>query len=310
MHGLHFGCGLAQCGACTVHYYGEALRCCVMPISAVAGAKVVTLEGLGTPEKPHPLQQAFIDEQAAQCGYCINGMIMQAEALLSTSNPHPTEEQVRRRWPGTCANAARTCGSCERSCAPPSRWPDRSRDAGRSAFAPRLPEGGRRARRDVHAGAAPPATRGDASAAGKSRPPTTSPASSRSTPSGAVTLYSGKVELGTGVLTALTQIVAEELSVPFASVTTIQGDTALTPNQGLTYASLSIQDGGMQIRRAAASARAALLDRGGDALGVAKSELVVREGAVARAAAARDMSYARTRAAAGKLAIKVDPRRR
>ena len=68
LHGLHYGCGLGQCGACTVHYYGEPLRCCLMPISAVAGAEIVTLEGLGTAEKPHPLQQAFIDEQAAQCG--------------------------------------------------------------------------------------------------------------------------------------------------------------------------------------------------------------------------------------------------
>ena len=95
LHGLHFGCGLAQCGACTVHYYGEALRCCVMPVSAVAGAEVVTLEGLGTPDKPHPLQQAFIDEQAAQCGYCINGMIMQAAAFLATTK-RPTEDQVRQ----------------------------------------------------------------------------------------------------------------------------------------------------------------------------------------------------------------------
>ena len=95
LHGLHYGCGLAQCGACTVHYYGEALRSCVMPISAVADAEIVTLEGLGTAEKPHPLQQAFIDEQAAQCGYCINGMIMQAAALLATTK-RPTEEHVRQ----------------------------------------------------------------------------------------------------------------------------------------------------------------------------------------------------------------------
>ena len=95
LHGLHFGCGLAQCGACTVHYDGEALRSCVMPISAVAGADIVTLEGLGTAEKPHPLQQAFIDEQAAQCGYCINGMIMQAAAFLA-QNKNPTEDQVRQ----------------------------------------------------------------------------------------------------------------------------------------------------------------------------------------------------------------------
>jgi nicotinate dehydrogenase subunit A len=95
LHGLHYGCGLAQCGACTVHYYGEALRSCVMPISAVAGAEIVTLEGLGTADKPHPVQQAFIDEQAAQCGYCINGMIMQAAALLATTK-HPNETQVRQ----------------------------------------------------------------------------------------------------------------------------------------------------------------------------------------------------------------------
>ncbi|MFO1313394.1 MAG: (2Fe-2S)-binding protein [Burkholderiales bacterium] len=94
LHGLHFGCGLAQCGACTVHYYGEALRCCVMPISACAGAQIVTLEGLGTPEKPHPVQQAFVDEQAVQCGYCINGMIMQAAAFLA-QHKRPTEAQVR-----------------------------------------------------------------------------------------------------------------------------------------------------------------------------------------------------------------------
>src|SRR3954465_11637423 len=99
LHGMHFGCGLAQCGACTVHYDGEPLRSCVMPVSAVAGAHIVTLEGLGTPEKPHPLQQAFVDEQAAQCGYCINGMIMQAAAFLATTK-RPTEEQVRQALAG------------------------------------------------------------------------------------------------------------------------------------------------------------------------------------------------------------------
>jgi nicotinate dehydrogenase subunit A len=95
LHGMHFGCGLAQCGACTVHYFGEALRSCIMPISAVDGADIVTLEGLGSAEKPHPLQQAFIDEQAAQCGYCINGMIMQAAAFLAKTK-RPTEDQVRQ----------------------------------------------------------------------------------------------------------------------------------------------------------------------------------------------------------------------
>ena len=99
LHGLHFGCGLAQCGACTVHYYGEALRSCIMPVSAVAGAEIVTLEGLGSPEKPHPIQKAFIDEQAVQCGFCINGVIMTAKAFLDR-NPKATDVQIRQAMSG------------------------------------------------------------------------------------------------------------------------------------------------------------------------------------------------------------------
>jgi nicotinate dehydrogenase subunit A len=95
LHGPRFGCGLGQCGACTVNVEGEAVRSCVTPVSTVARKHVLTLEGLGTPEKPHPLQKAFIDEQAVQCGYCINGMIMQAKAMLD-ANPHPTAEQIRQ----------------------------------------------------------------------------------------------------------------------------------------------------------------------------------------------------------------------
>ena len=94
LRGPRFGCGLGQCGACTVHLGGEAVRSCVIPVSAVGNRRVVTLEGLGTPEKPHPLQQAFIDEQAVQCGYCINGMIMQAKAFLD-KNRNPSEQQIK-----------------------------------------------------------------------------------------------------------------------------------------------------------------------------------------------------------------------
>ena len=94
LHGPRFGCGLGQCGACTVHVDGRAIRSCVMPVGAVTGKKIVTLEGLGTAGKPHPLQKAFIDEQAVQCGYCINGMIMQAAALLQ-KNRRPSEEEIK-----------------------------------------------------------------------------------------------------------------------------------------------------------------------------------------------------------------------
>jgi nicotinate dehydrogenase subunit A len=94
LHGPRFGCGLGQCGACTVHLDGNAVRSCITPLSAVGDRSIVTLEGLGTPEKPHPMQQAFIDEQAVQCGYCINGMIMEAAAFLA-STKNPSEDQIR-----------------------------------------------------------------------------------------------------------------------------------------------------------------------------------------------------------------------
>lgn len=94
LHGPRFGCGLGQCGACTVHVDGKAVRSCTVPVGEMAGRKIVTLEGLGTPARPHPLQVAFTELQAVQCGYCINGMIMQAAAFLK-ANPKPTEPEIR-----------------------------------------------------------------------------------------------------------------------------------------------------------------------------------------------------------------------
>jgi nicotinate dehydrogenase subunit A len=90
----HFGCGLSQCGACTVHIDGEAVRSCVRPVSTVGDSKVVTLAGLGTPEKPHPIQKAYVEEQVPQCGYCINGWLMTAAALLNR-NKKPTDAQIK-----------------------------------------------------------------------------------------------------------------------------------------------------------------------------------------------------------------------
>ena len=95
----HFGCGLAQCGACTVLVDGQPVRSCVTPIGTLGQSEITTIEGLGTVQKPHPLQQSFIDEQAAQCGYCINGMIMSAKALLD-AKPRPSETEVREALAG------------------------------------------------------------------------------------------------------------------------------------------------------------------------------------------------------------------
>jgi nicotinate dehydrogenase subunit A len=99
LRGPKFGCGLGQCGSCTVIVGGRAVRSCVTPVSAVAGAPVTTLEGLGTPEKPHPLQRAFIEEQAAQCGFCLSGVILTAKAFLD-QNPKPTDAQISQAMSG------------------------------------------------------------------------------------------------------------------------------------------------------------------------------------------------------------------
>jgi nicotinate dehydrogenase subunit A len=119
LHGPKFGCGLSECGACTVVMDGNAIRSCVTPISAVGSSKITTLEGLGTIEKPHPLQKAFIEEQAAQCGYCINGMIMAAKALLDRK-PHPSRDDIKQALDGNlcrCGTHMRIVRAIERAAA-------------------------------------------------------------------------------------------------------------------------------------------------------------------------------------------------
>jgi len=107
LKGPRFGCGLGQCGACTVHIDGKAVRSCITPIGKLgAQQKIVTLEGLGTPQKPHKVQKAFIEEQAAQCGYCINGMIMQSAAFLAVNNK-PSEAEIKQ----ALANNLCRCGT-------------------------------------------------------------------------------------------------------------------------------------------------------------------------------------------------------
>jgi nicotinate dehydrogenase subunit A len=99
LQGPRFGCGLGQCGACTVHLGGNAVRSCTIPVSAVGAQPVTTLEGLGSPDRLHPVQQAFIDEQAMQCGYCINGWIMTAAAFLAKT-PRPRDAEIRTALSG------------------------------------------------------------------------------------------------------------------------------------------------------------------------------------------------------------------
>jgi len=99
LNGPKFGCGLGQCGACTVIVQGQAIRSCITPVSTVANSEITTLEGIGTIERPHPLQKAFIDEQAAQCGFCVNGVIMTAKAFLD-KNPRASDAQIQQAMSG------------------------------------------------------------------------------------------------------------------------------------------------------------------------------------------------------------------
>ena len=94
LKGARYGCGVGLCGACTVIVDGKAVQSCDVPVSAVAGKAITTIEGIGTADRPHPLQRAFIAEQAAQCGYCVSGIIMSAKALLD-ANPKPSDEEIR-----------------------------------------------------------------------------------------------------------------------------------------------------------------------------------------------------------------------
>jgi nicotinate dehydrogenase subunit A len=121
LNAAKFGCGLAQCGACTVHVDGEPVRSCVMPVSEVAGAEVTTLEGLGSAEALHPIQQAFIEEQAAQCGYCIPGMMMSAAALLA-QNTQPNDADIREALSGNlcrCGTHVRILRAVQRAAGAP-----------------------------------------------------------------------------------------------------------------------------------------------------------------------------------------------
>ena len=109
LRGPKFGCGLAQCGSCTVSIKGQAVRSCVTAVGSLDGSEITTLEGLGSPENPHPLQKAFIDEQAMQCGFCINGVIMTAKALVDRT-PNPTDAQIRQAM----ATVLCRCGAHQR----------------------------------------------------------------------------------------------------------------------------------------------------------------------------------------------------
>ena len=212
LNGPKYGCGLGECGACAVLIDGDAARSCVIPIEGCTGRDIVTLEGLGTREHPDPVQQAFIDEQAAQCGYCLNGMIMSTKALLTRNSA-----SVRSRGAGSAALQSLPLRRAYR---------DRPRrDARRGPCRSRRGIDGRAELRGQRRDRCPSSVR----RCGESGRFETF---IRITADGSVTAYNGHVDLGTGIRTALGQIVAEELDVSFARVVVVLGDTSLVAQPG------------------------------------------------------------------------------
>src|SRR5262249_44073302 len=278
LNGAKFGCGLAQCGACTVLIDGKAVRSCVTPVSAATTSEITTIEGLGSLDKPHALQQAFIAEQAAQCGYCTNGMIMSAKELLDR-NPRPSDPAVRAPLAGNLCRCG-THNRIIRAVLRAAQANGRTRPVNAPVFN----------RREFTAGLGmivvafsldPKLARGQERLPGSLQNNRRLDGWIRINADSSATIFTGKVELGQGILTALAQIAAEELDLPLSRITMISGDTGRTPNEGQTAGSQSIENSGTALRMAAAEARAILIDLAAKRLGVGADQLKVADGVIA-----------------------------
>ena len=288
LNGPRFGCGLAQCGACTVLVEGKPMRSCVTPVSAVAQGPRHDLEGLGTAEKPHPLQKAFIEEQAGQCGYCANGMIMTAKALLDR-NPKPTEAQIRKALTanlcrcGTHNRIVRAVQRAAKALRPLSRrrggavmsaagLPPRFLKAGGLVvgFSWRLGSLAQQAARAACPAASTPTACSTAGSA------STRTAPSRCSPASASWARASSPRSRRSRPTSSTSPRAHRDG---------HGDTARTPNEGMTAGSLSVENSGTALRFACAEARQILRLGRGAKLGAPAADLSVSDGTVTRSAA-------------------------
>ena len=273
LNGPKYGCGLGECGACAVLIDGVAARSCVIPVSGCVERDIVTLEGLGSRDLPDPVQEAFIAEQAAQCGYCLNGMIMSTKALLLRSASSLGDRNAR--------SAALQFVPMRRSYRNHARG---NAGGGRSRRGARLMAPGPADNRELRPGSLSVVR--PAASGGKGAFETFV----KITADGSVTAFNGHVDLGTGIRTALGQIVAEELDVSFARVVVVLGDTSRVPNQGATIASETIQITAVPLRKAAAQARHFLVARAAERLELAAKNLSIEDGLI-RGRDNRSVSY-------------------
>jgi nicotinate dehydrogenase subunit B len=277
LKGARLGCGLEQCGACKVLIDGQALPSCRMAVRSVQGREITTIEGLAPGGELHPLQQAFVEEGAMQCGFCTSGLILAAKALLDR-NPHPTDGEVRAELgPNLCR-----CGTYDRVLRAVRRA------MGQPAATPPY---------EVQAqeGAPPGPQAGPAEAAA------VLPSPLQEAPDldawvqihadGTVTLFTGKVELGQGIRTAAAQIGAEELDVSPDRIRVAEVDTAHSPDEGYTVSSMSLETTGNAIRYAAAEARQVMLSVAYEELEAPRGRLTVSDGTILDPATGRSTSY-------------------
>ena len=277
LKGPKFGCGLEQCNACKVLIDNNDVPSCQIPIQQVAGLEIVTIEGLGTAENPHPLQEAFVLEQAIQCGYCASGMIIAAQGLLNRTR-YPTDQEIRE---ALSDNICR-CGVYERV-----RRAIKMR-IGRPIWDPiyevvDAPDIGTHSLVDEVAQPLPPSLQ---------ELPNLD-AWIRIDADETVTVFIGKVEIGQGIKTAVAQIAAEELDVALERIQVVTADTERSPNERITAGSMSVQTSGNALRVPAAEARHILLTLAFEELEAktAVSDLQITDGTITDPATGRQITY-------------------
>ena len=274
LKGPKYGCGEEQCYACKVLIDGSDVPSCKLPVSQAQGSEITTVEGLGSAATMHPLQEAFMEEQAIQCGYCVSGMIMAAQGLLNRTR-YPTDDEIRAALDGNLCR----CGVYERV---------------RRAIKLRI---GRPQWDPIYEMIdAPPLSNTPAPRQGLPGPLQQTPdldAWIRINADETITVFTGKVEIGQGIKTAVAQLAAEELDVALSRIRVVAVDTELSPDEGTTAGSMSVENSGSSVRQAAAEARHHLLNLAHEELEAecTPGALAVEDGLITDLLSGRQTSY-------------------
>lgn len=277
LKGARFACGLEQCGACKIIIDGQAVPSCRISVRSVQGCDITTLEGLGTADNLHPLQKAFIEEQAVQCGFCTSGMIISAKALLDR-NPCPTDAEIKAEMADNlcrCGVYDRILRAIKRAAGLSVKSPSSTDRSGREQEF--QPESQSSASTDALPGSLMWTPDLDSWV--------------RINGDGTITIFTGKVELGQDLRTSVAMIGAEELDVSLERIRVVMADTDQTPNEGYTAGSMSLETTGTAIRQAAAEARQIMLSSAHEELEAPIERLRVTDGAITDPVTGRSVTY-------------------